>query len=783
LRRSPVFFASATSILALAIGGAVTLFGAVDAVLLRPLPYARPERLVVIWDTVPRLGLHSNLVSPADFEDWTREARSFESLGAYTEGFANITSDEDHPAERVAWLIASRSFFATLGVRPAVGRDLSPDRRAPAEVIVSHRLWRLRFGEDPHLGDLSLDGVRHAVVGVLPEQFTFFGKEFDVFTLAPDPGDASSWRGRRYLTVVGRLAPRVPREAAQAEMDALSARLAERYPDANAGHGVRLSPIEDETFGRFRRPLLVLLWATLILLAIACANVALLELGRVEDRRRELAIRTAVGASWWRVVRQLVTESLLLALVAGGLGVGLAWLGGAWIVALAPSGVPRLHTPALDLRVLGFAAAISVAAGVLAGGLPALRAVREAPAAALRLCGQAAAGLGRGRARRTLVSAEVALSLVLLAGAGLMVRSFVNLLDVDPGFAPEGALAMDVTLPGAYREPERVAAFFEELAGRARALPGVTAAGVTTHLPLSGETGSRPFVVDGEVPLSSEKPLAELRRVSADYFDAMGIRVRRGRVLTSRDGPRGGAVVVNEAFVRRFFGEQDPIGHHLVVEDGPLRVREIVGVVADVRHSALTRGPLPEMYVSHLDRPGRHMTLVVRSRGAAAALAAPLRRELARLDPGVGGANVRTLEEYVSASLATERFSLVLLIGFGTSALLLVLIGVHGVAAYGASRRTVELGIRTAVGARRRDLVWLVAEDAIRSVLIGLVAGLAGALALGRAMSHLLYGVVPADAATLGLSALLLGSLAFVSCLAPAWRAARVDPVRALRTG
>jgi predicted permease len=381
------------------------------------------------------------------------------------------------------------------------------------------------------------------------------------------------------------------------------------------------------------------------------------------------------------------------------------------------------------------------------------------------------------------VVGETALSLVLLAGAGLMVRTLVNLLAVDPGFTAEGALAMDVSLPDAYREPAQAAAFFEELAARARSLPGVTAAGVTTHLPLSGETGSRPFVVDGDVRLGSGKPLAELRKVSDDYFDAMGVALRRGRVLTARDGPEAGVVVVNEAFVRRFLGEQDPIGRRLFIEDGPERPREVVGVVADLRHSALTRGPQPEMYISHLDRPWRHMTLVVRSTGDVALLAAPLRRELAALDAGVAGANVRTLSEYVLASLATERFSLMLLGAFGLSALLLVLIGVHGVTAYAASRRTVELAIRAAIGARRRDLFWLLAGDAVRSVLLGLVAGLAAVLALGRAMRHLLYGVAPADAPTLVLSALLLGILAVVSCLGPAWRAARVDPLRALRAG
>ncbi|HSD28883.1 MAG TPA: ABC transporter permease [Vicinamibacteria bacterium] len=781
LRRTPGFSATAASILALAIGGATALFGVVDAVLLRPLPYAQPERLVVLWDTVPRLGLRANLVSPADYEDWTRESRSFASLGGYTEGFANVASDGGGPAERVAWLIASPSFFTTLGVGPALGRGFSPDEGTLGEVIVSHRLWQGRLGGDPRLGELVLDGVRRPVVGVLPPEFTFFGKEFDVFSVAPRRDDASSWRGRRYLTIVGRLAPGVTTAAAQAEMDALAARLAERYPGANAGHGVRVSPLEEEMFGRFRRPLLVLLGATGLVLAIACANVALLQLARGEDRRRELAIRAALGASRWRLIRQLVTESLLLALVAGGLGVGLARLGGAWIVAAAPADVPRLETPSLDGRVLGFALAASVATGLLFGCLPALRAAREGAAATLRQGGRAAAGLGRGRARRALVIGEVALSLVLLAGAGLMVRTLANLLDVDPGFAPEGGLAMDVTLPDAYREPARAAAFFEELAERARALPGVIAAGVTTHLPLSGETGSRPFIVDGDVPLGSEKPLAELRKVSAGYFDAMGIPVRRGRALTRRDGSDAGGVVVNEAFVRHFLGERDPVGRRLVVEDGPPRPREIVGVVADVRHSALARGPQPEMYVSHLDRPWRHMTLVVRGSGEAVALANPLRRELAALDPAVAGANVRTLEQYVSASLATERFSLVLLGGFGASALFLVLIGVNGVTAYAASRRTVELGIRAALGARRHDLLWLVAGDAIRSVLLGLVAGLAGALALGRAMRHLLYDVAPADATTLGVSALLLGALALVACLAPAWSAAGADPLRALR--
>ncbi len=788
LWRRPGFTAVTVAALALGVGVTTSIFSVVSAVLLRPLPYGEPERLVVVWDRVARLGLDRNVVSPSNFVDWQRQNSVFERMDAYTEHFFNL-GDDGGRAERVYGMGVTPGFFETLRIRPVRGRGFrrddaqsSADAR-PWPVLVSHGLWQRRFGGDPAvLGrTFTLNGHRAEVIGILPAGFLFLGKRFDVFNaIGFTEEQAQNWRARRWLTVVARLGTGVTLAQAQAGMDLVTARLAEQYPDANQGRGAYLRPLADEIFGEFKPALFLLQAAVALVLLIAATNVANLQLVRSLSRARELATRAALGATRPRLVKQLFVEGLLLAALGGGLGVLFARWGTRFVVALSPVDVPRLSETRTDGAVLLFSLLLVVAVSVVCGLLPALQASRTDLRGALEEGGRSAAG-AQPRLQRALIVAEVSLSLVLLVGAGLLIKSFVRLQRVDPGFLGDAAVAMDLSLSEGHGDPRARARLFEQIVLRVEALPGVRSAGLTTDLPLSGETSTRSFqIVVGGPALASEKVDAEIRSVSTNYFDAMGMTLEKGRGFApvERD-----AIVINETMARRFFPGQDPLGKRLVVEDGPRRPREIVGVIADVRHFGLDAAAPPEMYLSHLDRPWANMTLVVRAAGAdPAGLVAGVRRELAAIDQDLPAANVKTIAQYLAGSVARQRFSMRLLGVFAAVALLLAAFGIYGVVAYSVAQRTPELGIRMALGADARDIVRMVLGDGLRPVGIGVALGLAGAFLVTRAMSGLLYEVAAGDPVVFVAVTALLVAVAFLASWLPARRAARVDPVTCVRS-
>lgn len=786
LARPGLAFLSVVAI-ALGIGFNTAVFSVVNAVLLRPLPYEEPGRLVSLWDS-GLSGLDRRLVSPSNFVDWQRETRAFDGLDAYTESFFNL-ADATDPVERVYGLEATPGFFATLGVRPMLGRGFRPEDSSHgqagngAPILISHDLWQRRFGSDPTVVGrlIALNETRAEVVGVLPADFWFSTQKPEVFRpLAFTQDQIQNWRARRWLSVVGRLKPGFTVEQAQAGMDAVTARLAEQSPAVNHGRAATVRSLQDEVVGKVRPALLILQGAVGLVLLIASANVANLQLARGLSRRHEMATRVALGASRARLVRHLLAESLMLGITGAAMGVVLASWCMSLLVALSPTDIPRINTANLDGHVLAFAFLLAVFTSVLFGLVPAHHASTPNLQTALKEGGNRAVGMVRPRAAGALVILEVALSLVLLIGAGLLVKSFARLQRVDPGFLENEAIAMDVSLGAGYGEPGARARFFEELIARVEASPGIRSAGVTKDLPLSGEASSRGFTLVGPTSASATEAGgdAQCRRVSAHYFDAMGIALRNGRGFDVTDTPdTPGVVIANDAFVRTFLAGQEPIGKQLIIQDGPPRERRIIGVARDVKHFGLDVAAVPELYIPHVDRPWPNMTLVVRATSGDPRMVLPhIRRELGALDKSLPLANVRTIRDYVAASTGGQRFSMRLVGGLAALALLLAALGVYAVMAYTVAQRTQEIGVRMALGADTSAILRLILRDGLRQVWIGLAIGLAGALALGRTMTHMLYDVSAVDPVVLvGVAALLTG-VALLACYVPARRASELEP-------
>jgi len=791
LLRQPGFTLVAVATLALGIGINSAVFSVVDAVLLRPLPYGDPGRLVVVWDRAVQVGQDRNIVSPANYRDWARESHSFESMAAYTEAFLNLNADEGE-VERIAGVIATANFFETLRVTPAQGRGFRAEdggSRGEASAwpaVISHDLWQRRFGGDPAaLGKvMTLNGGRGEIVGILPRGFLFSGKRVDAFVPLQLEGaeQVEHRRGWRYLTVVARLGPGVTLERAQIDMTNVAASLAARYPEVNAGRGANVRSLEQETLGDVRPALMLLQGSVAFVLLIAAGNVAILQLARAIRRMPELATRAALGATRAQLVKQLFAEGLLLALAGGAAGTVLA----AWcvrlLVAASPAGLPRAEQASLDLRVLVLTLAAALASSLVSGLIPALYAARADLRSSLQRSLRASSG-ARSVGQRALVVAQVAVSLVLLVGAGLTARSFAALQSVDPGFLREGALVMDLSLPGAYT-PAAQARFIRQLVARVESLPGVRSAGVTDNLPLSGEDASRSFrVIGSEAPSVADRPAAEHRGISPRYFEAMGISVLRGRAFADSDrGDGAGVVVLNQAFVDRFMAGGDALGRQIAIDDREPRLREVVGVVANVKHFSLGAAAKPEMYVPYFDRPRPNVSLVVRAGDVAAApLAAGIRAELAKLDATIPLANVKTIDAHLAAASARERFSARVLGVFAALALLMAALGLYGVVAYATAQRRLEIGLRMALGADKPAIARLVVGEGVRLALAGLVIGLAGALALGRVIAAQLYAIAPSDPIAFAWSALALAAATLLACWVPAVRATLVDPAVCLR--
>jgi predicted permease len=784
LRRSPGFTAVAVLTLALGIGATSAIFSVVSGVLLRPLPYGQPDRIVV--------AMHRGRfpVAPANYFDWRAQSRAYEATAAAQawgpQREATLTGRGRPEALRA--LRVTADLLAVLGVRPLLGRGFAPGDDQPGAapvVVLSHRLWLRRFAGDRGVvgQTLVLDGTAHTVVGVMPPGFVFplfWLKNAELW--APlDLAARAQDRNGESLRLFARLRPGVTRAEAQAETDGIWRGLAARFPrDTRAD--VVIGPLHDKVVGNVQRPLLVLLAGVGFVLLIGCANVANLLLSRSAARQREIAIRASLGAGRARLVRQLLTESALLALLGGALGVGLCAWGVQALVALAPPDLPRLDAVAVDGPVLAFALAVSLLTGVAFGLAPALRLTTPDLQRSLRAGGRAATdGAGGQRTRGLLVIAEVALALVLLIGGGLMIRSFQRLLAIDPGFRPQGVVAFDV--PGRWAPEQRLPSY-QRLMARVRALPGVQAAGAINHLPLAGDIWGRGYVIPGApLPLPDRQMTAIYRIVAPGYLATMGMTLVRGRDVGEQDGPGApGVAIVNEAFARATWPGQDPLGKRISVQDGGPDPREIVGVVRDVRQRDWSAATQPEMYLAYLQNPSSTLTLVVRAAGAAEAVVPAVGREIAALDSQLPPARVRVMDDVVADAVGQPRFHLLLLNLFAALALVLAAVGVYGVMAYAVSRRTQEIGVRLALGAPARRVLALVVGQGLRLAAAGVVLGLVAAAATTRLMRALLYEVSPTDPLTF--AALALGLLA-VSALAsylPARRATRIDPMTALRS-
>ncbi len=789
LRRAPTFTVAAIACLALGIGANTAIFTVINAVLVRPLPYPDPDRLVMVWEANRDREGDRNVASPGNYLDWRSQNRVFERLAAVYQTRMNLTG-RGEPVEVPAEL-ATADLFPLLGLRPLLGRTFSADEDVPGGppvVVLSHGLWQRRFGGAPDVvgQTLALDGTAFTVVGVLPEGAGIVGLPVapDLWVpFALDPAHDYRATDGRYLQVIARLRPGVSRDQAQAEMATMAWRLEEAHPEFNSGWSVNLVPVSEQVTGTLRRPLLVLAGVVALVLLIACANVANLQLAQAASRRREIAVRAALGASRSRMVRQFLAESLLLA-AAGGLGGVLLtlWLTEA-LAARAADTIPRLSGIHVDVATLAFTLVLATTAGVLFGLAPALFAGRTDLHESLKEGGRGASG-GGARTRAALVSAQVALSLVLLVGAGLLLKSFVRLQRVELGFDPERVLTARVTLPEVrYHESAAQAEFFGMLLAEVRALPGVRAAGAINWLPLSGlRSGTGVYIVGRPLPAPGEDLAADISAVDPGYFQAMSIPLRDGRVLEAADGPRQPkAIVVSEAFVRQYLRAVTPLGQRIGMEWSDTLVGTIVGVVGDVKHTGVDSLSNPTIYWAEAQFPWNAMSLVVRTQGDPEQLAAAVTAKVHALDSQLAVADVKPLEAYLGDALARRRFSMTLMAGFAGLALVLTAIGLYGVMAYSVVQRTRELGIRLALGETAEAVLRGVLKRGLALLAAGILLGLAGALAFTRVLTALLYDVSPTDPMVF---VAIIGLLAVVSVLSsyiPARRAARSDPMTALR--
>ncbi len=793
--KSPGFALVALVALALGIGANTAIFSVVNAVMLRALPYSNADRLVVLWEHNRQGSNPHNVLSPANFMQWREDAKSFEEMAAFYDARLNLTGEGD--PEEIPTQVTSANLFRLLGNEAAIGRTFTDEDAEPGKdnvTVISHGLWQRRFGgaHDVVGKTLTLNGESITILGVMPEDFRWFIKEN---SLVGKP--AELWlpikfderyrnSGGRFISAAARLKDGVSVEQAQAELSGIAARLERERPQRNTGWGATVVPVREQFAGEIKTALLVLLGAVAFVLLIACANVANLMLARATARQKEIAIRAAMGAGRLRVARQLLTESVLLSLAGGALGLLLALWGVDALVALSPPNLIGSEGVGISLPVLGFTFAVSLLTGVVFGLAPALEASRFNLNDSLKESGKSNSGSSRGRrVRNVFVVAQVALALVLLVGAGLMIRSFSRLQSVDPGFDPHGLLTMRIQLPGAkYKENTQRVAFFREAVERMRSLPGVRAAGVVSFLPFASVGARTDFAVEGRPEaLPGQEPGTDVRVTDENYFAAMNIPVLRGRTFTTQEATEDRKVVViNEAMARKYFPNEDPIGKRLIVQmKAEPEPTEIIGIVRDAKYDKLEGETYPMVYWTHPQLAYTTMTLVVRTAGNPTALAAAAQREIQAIDKDQPIADVRTMEAWVDESVSRARFGTMLLAVFAGVALVLAAVGIYGVMSYSVTQRTHELGIRIALGAQTKDVLRLVVGQGMTLIVIGVVVGLAASFALTRVMSSMLYSVSATDPMTfVGISA-LLAFIALLACYIPARRATRVDPMVALR--
>ena len=790
LRRNPAFALTATLSLALGIGASVSIFTVADNLLIRPLPYHDPGRLVMVWETNhTRASNEYNVVSPGNYRDWKAQNNAFESMGAFGGGRGVL--DDGHRVEEVGVQYMTADLLPMLGVPPYRGRFFSAAEdlpKSPDVVLISFRLWQGWFG-----GDESVVGrtVRFAarpatVVGVMPPGFYFRNRDIDVWSaMGLDPALDYRKNYGRYMMSVARLRPQVGMQQAQAQMSAIAGRLEAAYPEFDKNWSVKLEPLRDSMVRTVKTSMWVLLGAVGLLLAVACANVANLLLARHNSRRREMAVRSAVGAGRSRVVRQLFTESVVLALAGGLLGILLALGAVSGLVAMAPRELVTNAAVAIDLRILAFAVALSLLTGVIFGLAPSVAASRADLLSGLREDGRGSIG-GNGGLRRGLVVAEVELSVALLAGAGLLFRSLIGLQGVDPGLDPSGVLTFHVSLPNArYPEPVQRLQFYQRALDQIRALPGVRAASAINYLPFQGiAAGTHIYIGGRPQPKPGEELVSTIRTVAPGYFWAMGIPLRGGRDFSAPDNTLESPYrfIVNQTFARMYLAGQEPLGKQIsaaMQTTNPFG--EIIGVVGDVKEGAIDKEPSPTIYYVHAHMAAGRMVFVVRASGDPRSLAEPLRRVIRGLDAEQPVAEIEGMDTIVRETYARQRFSALLLVGFSLVSLLLAAVGIYGVLAYTVTERTREFGVRVALGADPGRITALVLGMGARLVLGGTVAGLAGALFLTSLLKTMLFGVGAHDAVTFATVPLVLASVALLAAYLPARRASRMPPVDALR--
>jgi len=799
LRRNPGFSAAAIVALALGIGANSAIFSVVNAVLLRPLPFNDPSRIMQVWHTPPAKsfpGMTMFSVSPANYLDWQSQSSSFEHMAAY--GFRSFTVGGTERPEAIQAATVGSNFFPLLRAQPLLGRTFAPDEDRPGQghvVILGYNLWRDHFASDPAIvgRTVLLNGEAYNVVGVMPETFRFpsWGK---IWVPLAWSNETRAVRGNHNYGVIARLKKNVDMHQAQAELSAISVRLEQLYPEDDKGWGAIIIPLREQLVGDVRPALLVLLGAVAFVLLIACANVANLVLAKTLARRKEIAIRTALGATRLVVLRQILAETVLLSVAGGALGLFLARFGITLIVKVLGDRIPAFMQITLDIPVLAFTLLLSVVAGVLAGLIPSVRFTKADVNESLKQGQSRGSSDARGSGtRRLLVVSEVALSLVLLIGAGLMIRSLWELRKVQPGFDPHNVLKMTVPLPAnRYSSPAGEVSFFQETLTRVRALPGVDSAGVIDSLPLDGGGSHQPFSIEGRpVQQMSDQPEVDVRLISPGYLRSMHIPILKGRDLNDADvAGRPGAVLISDALARRFWPNEDPIGKHLTLTFFPDIVRAVVGIVGEVKLDSLdeTRPvaaiyhPLAQVSVSPGESWGSFgMTFTVRTNSNPANSISAVTAAIHQVGPDLPVVEVMSMNDVIAQSVSPQRFNMQLLACFAGLALVLAAVGIYSVLSYTVRRRVREIGIRMALGASHNDVVRMVLTDGLKPILLGVVLGLAAALALSSVVASLIYGVHATDPLTFAAVALLLLLVGVFATILPAYRATRIEPVQILR--
>ena len=785
-RKNPGFTAIALLTIALSIGATSAVFSVVNAVLLRPLPFAEPDRLVWVWGSWEK-GTEASVSAP-DLLDYRAGNKSFDHLAAMSSIPAPINLTGSLQPEQIFGVFTTADFFDTLGVKPLLGRTFvaGEDQAGNEKVaVLSYGLWQRSFGSNPNVigTRLTLSDLSYTVIGVMPQDFSF-PKKVDIWAPLPFNSPMLASRKAHFLRPIGRLKAGVPIEQAEADMKTIAARLEQQYPETNKGWTVRMLPLHEHIVGSVRSVSFILLIAVIFIMLIACANIANLLLSRAAGRQKEMAMRAALGAGRQRLLRQLFTEGVFLSLIGGLFGLLLAFAAIKLIQGLDFTNFPRIEEVSLDYVVLGFTLLISLLMGIIFSLAPAIWVTKLDVHSSLKEGSGTVAGGGRHRIRKALVVSEIALTLVLLVGAGLLLKSLTRLLSVDPGFDSKNVLTMRLVLPPAkYREQQQTISFFQQLLPRIKSLPGVESAGAVSELPFSGQRNDCFFTVEGRpVDPNTPKATANIRRVTPDYFQTMGISLLKGIQFTERDVAGAPAVVIiNEPMARRDFPGEDPIGKRMVLEFGGKIPVQIIGVMQGVRHTGLVWEPQAELYIPFAQIASNEMNVVIRTSSDPMALANAARESVWQLDKDQPVSNLKTMDRFVSESVALERFVVYLFGFFAYAALILAVVGIYGVIMHSVNQRTHEIGIRMALGAQRSQIVKLVMGQGALLAVIGIVIGLIGAFAVTRVLSSLLYKVSATDPVIFVAVPLLLVAVALIASYFPARTATKLNPITALR--